>query len=103
MKEKTSNIDIAPAVYQLPLEESYRLQLEACVDYYRTQLGYQFEIDRKNVKIMEQNAKIEAQNAILKEQGTTDKIKKSATQILEKALNANKTALQTIADIDNET
>lgn len=98
---QTPDIDIAPAIYQLPLEESYRLQLEACEDYYRTQLDCQFELDKWRNKALEQKAIFEAQSAICKERKATNKILESVNQLLRKSLNAYEAALQKIVDIDD--
>lgn len=103
MSTETNFSTTDTTTYGFPLEERYRLQLEACVDYYCTQLGYKFEIDKRNVKIREMNAQIEAKKALLEEKDSAIEITEFAIQVQKKALEAKKASLQILSCITIET
>lgn len=60
--------EASATVYQLSQEERVRMECEAREDYYRTQRGLQYRLDRQEAEINARNAKLEAQSAELKKQ-----------------------------------
>lgn len=50
-KDNTYIADAASTAYQLSQEEMIRLQCEAREDYYRTQLGLKYEMEKREAEI----------------------------------------------------
>lgn len=60
--------EASATVYQLSQEERVRMECEAREDYYRTQRGLQYRLDRQEAEINARNAKLEAQSEELEKQ-----------------------------------
>lgn len=56
-KDNTYIADVASTVYQLSQKEMIRLQCEAQEDYYRTQLGLKYEMEKRDAEIESLSAK----------------------------------------------
>lgn len=70
--------EAAETIYQLSQEEKIRLQCEAREDYYRTQLGWQNMLKKKDILLNEKDGVIRNQKSKLIEQQAT--IEKSVSE-----------------------
>lgn len=57
-KDNAYIADAASTVYKLSQEEMIRLQCEAREDYYRTQLGLKYEMEKRNSEIESLSAEV---------------------------------------------
>lgn len=63
--------EASATIYQLSQEERIRMECEAREDFYRTQRGLQYRLDRQEAEINARNAKLESQSAEIEELNST--------------------------------